>query len=233
MLYKIAGLFVQMNPSHEPLKSQIIPYKCDYNLEKIDCIIPQGEEVIKRYRDKHPNLSIGDAEYLMYGAYYYDELLNHKGIMLHASCIIYEGQAYLFSAPSGTGKSTHTQIWMKVFPGSFILNDDKPAIRIIENQIYAFGTPFSGKTDLNRNEMYPIAGIAFINRSKENSICRLTSKEIVPLFFSQTTRPYYEEKLNLMVKVIEEIIRTIPIYELSCNMEDEAAIVAYEGMKIK
>ena len=82
-------------------------------------------------------------------------------MLLHSSCVVYEDKAYLFSAPCGTGKSTHTQIWLKRFPGAYILNDDKPAIRIMEDGVYAFGTPFSGKTDLNVNkgEMYALLGV--------------------------------------------------------------------------
>lgn len=233
MIYRIADLIVQMDPEHDPLKSQAIPYLYEGEYVKIDCIIPKGENAIKRYNDKHPELTVGEAEYLLYGAYFYDTLLMHEGIMLHASCIVYEGQAYLFSANSGTGKSTHTQIWTKIYPGSFILNDDKPAIRYLDGQFFAYGTPFSGKTDLNRNEMYPIASIAFINRSSENSISKLDVKEIIPLFFSQTLSPNKEDKLDMMAKMIENIIVNIPIYELNCNMEEEAAIVAYQGMKRK
>jgi len=231
MLFQIAGLMVSMNPKYEPLKTQAIPYLIEYQSSFVDCSIPQGEEVIKRYQNKHPELTTGESEYLLYGAYFYDSLLDHQGIFLHASCIVYENKAYLFSAPCGTGKSTHTQIWMKVFKNSFILNDDKPALRCEDNQIVAYGTPFSGKTNQNKNEKYLIEGIAFIKRNSENKITRLEANKAIPLLFSQTMPPYHVGRLNQMTKMVELIIKQIPIYELNCNMEDEAALVAYQGMK--
>lgn len=230
MVYRIADLYVKMNPQYNPLKTQIIPYLATSS-SSIDCTIPQGEDAIYRYHQKHPELTMGEAEYLLYGAYFYDALLDHQGIFLHASCIVHKGYAYLFSAPSGTGKSTHTQLWRKAFPESFILNDDKPAIRIKNNQLEAYGTPFSGKTNQNINEHYPLAGIAFLKRSKVNEIHRITSKEAIPLILSQTMPPYHEGRLDQMMAIINLILERIPIYELNANMDEDAALVSYQGMR--
>ncbi len=230
MYYKIAGLFVEMNPIYEPLINQVDEYKIDYIPEVIDCDIPQGEKQILRYHGKHPELTIGECEYLLYGAFFYDTLLDHQGIFLHASCVVYEGNAYLFSAPSGTGKSTHTQNWLKAFPGAFILNDDKPAIRIEDNIIYAYGTPFSGKTNQNINSRYPIKGIAFLERDSKNFIYELSIKDAIPKFLSQTMLPHNEKRIDQMVKILSEILFNVPIYEFKLNMDLESAQVAYKKM---
>lgn len=231
MFYGIAGLKVSMNPKYEPLKSQVLPYLVTEEPVSLDCEIPQGEEVIERYKKPRPFLSFGDSEYLLYGAYFYDALLSHQGIMLHSSCVVYEGNAFLFSAPCGTGKSTHTGIWRKLFPASYILNDDKPAIRYEDGKLFVYGTPFSGKTNQNRNLRIPIAGISFLKRGIDNSIRDLDSKESLILFMGQTLKPYREERLDQMIEILDTIITQIPIYELTCNMEDEAAMLSYQTMK--
>jgi len=231
MYYKIAGLTVQMKPKYKPLIDQINPYLYDGKIEKIDCIIPDGEDVIHHYQKKHPKLSVGDAEYILYGAYFYDVLLGHQGILLHASCIVYENYAYLFSAPSGTGKSTHTKLWTEVFPESFILNDDKPAIRYEEDSFFAYGTPFSGKNDLSKNERYPIAGIAFLKRGEKNKIKKMNARDAIINFLSQTMRPTNEKRLDQVTEILNLIIKKIPIYELECNMEKQAPYVSYSAMK--
>lgn len=231
MYYEIAGLKVHMNPIYQPLINQVIPYQVIGNSDSLDCEIPQGEEAIERYLKSHPNFTIGQAEYLLYGAYFYDSLLEHQGILLHSSCVVYQGNAYLFSGPCGAGKSTHTNIWTRIFSTSYILNDDKPAIRYIDGKLYAFGTPFSGKTNKNINKRIPIAGISFIKKSQSNHIKALSSKEALILFLSQTLKPYREERLDQMVSILEKIVNNIPIYELSCNMEDEAAFLSFQVMK--
>ena len=79
------------------------------------------------------------------GEAFYARLLQYDGMLLHASCVEKDGKAYLFSAKSGTGKSTHTHLWLRAFPDSRIINDDKPAVRRMDGTFYACGTPFSGK----------------------------------------------------------------------------------------
>lgn len=233
MPYKIAGLQVSMNPMYQPLINQVIPYEVEEESVDVDCAIPQGEKQIERYIESHPAFTKGQAEYLLYGAYFYDSLLEHRGILLHSSCIVYQGYAYLFSGPCGTGKSTHTAIWERIYPSSYILNDDKPAIRIIDGSIYAYGTPFSGKTHKNRNERIEIAGIAFIKQSVTNHMRRLDSKESLIQFMSQTLRAHHEHRLDQMISILEDIINEIPIFELNCNMEDEAALLSFNTMKLK
>ncbi len=230
MYYLIADLKVWMSPQYKPLIDQIEPYKITYTPSSLDCQIPQNDEVIKRYQEKNPHLTMGEAEYLLYGAYFYDSLLHHQGIFLHSSCVVYQGYAYLFSANSGIGKSTHTSIWKKVFKDAFILNDDKPALKFDDDILYAYGTPFSGKTNQNVNTKAKVAGIAFIYRSEINESKEMTSKETIVQFIAQTMKPHKEESFHLMAKTLDRIIKTTKFYSLGLNMNDEAALMAYEVM---
>ncbi len=232
MYYLIADLTVQMTPRYKPLIDQVVPYQLHDAPEIVDCIIPQGDKTIASTQEKNPNLTLGETEYLLYGAYFYDTLLKHEGIFLHASCVVYRDYAYLFSASSGVGKSTHTSIWCKILKGAFILNDDKPALKFDGNTLYAYGTPFSGKTNQNINARYPVTGVAFINQSPINEIKKMTSKEALIHFINQTMTPHDEGRYDLMVQTLERILATIPFYTLSVNMDDDAALIAYHTMKI-
>lgn len=230
MKYNIADVIVDFDVQYPRLQRQIEDYKYDGD-RKTNIKVRFTEQFFKDRLKDFPHLDCDSIEYMFLGAEYYTALIHFNGMMLHSSCVVYDGKAYLFSAPSGTGKSTHTQLWLKRFPGAYILNDDKPAIRITENGIYAYGTPFSGKTDLNVNTGVPIGGICVIERSETNSIKRISTDEALFNIMNQTVRPYKEEEMDKMLDTLEKVVSNVPVYRLSCNMELSAAEVAYNGMK--
>lgn len=151
--------------------------------------------------------------------------------MLHSSCVDKDGRAYLFSAKSGTGKSTHTHLWLKNFPGARIINDDKPALIRENGTWYACGTPFSGKTDENINEKVPVRAIVFLHRSETNEVEKLDSAKAVPLFLNQTVKPAKRELAEKMLTNLDCLLREVPVFSLGCNMEDEAARVSYNEIE--
>ena len=142
---------------------------------------------------------------------------------------VYKGKAYLFSAPSGTGKSTHTHLWLKYLEGCRIINDDKPAIRIVDGMPYAFGTPWSGKTDENINEGVPIGAICFLGRG-ENKIKQIPGISALKPLMEQTVRPRDKTLMNNMLETLNIILTQVPIYEMTCDMSEEAVKTAVEGM---
>ncbi|HOI46570.1 MAG TPA: hypothetical protein PLR26_02435 [Bacilli bacterium] len=157
-------------------------------------------------------------------------LFFRKYVMLHGSCIAYQDQGIIFSADSGVGKSTQSRLWMEYF-GSCVtqINDDKPILGLQGAQVFAYGTPFSGKHHINENRSVPLKAIVFLKRSVTNSIKSLTVTEIIPKLFNQLTR--FEVDTYVMsdfIGVVEQIISIVPCYELSCNMEYEAVKITYE-----
>lgn len=156
----------------------------------------------------------------------------HKDILLfHSSAIAVDGKAYLFAAPSGTGKSTHTGLWRKVFGDRAVaVNDDKPLIKLSDGVLTVYGTPWDGKHRLSNNISVPVAGICFLTRGTENSIKKLAPMEALPEFLSQTFRPEDEDGVRKMLELAMRITAEIPMWRLSCNISEEAAVVAYEGM---
>lgn len=183
--------------------------------------------------DKWPKLSIEDAIYMESGAQFYKKLLEFNGMMLHSSAVELDGKAYLFSGPCGTGKSTHTRLWQKVFgEKAKVFNDDKPALRRMENGWFAYGTPWCGKDGININMKVPLAGVCFLKQGTENSIRRLSNQEAIARVLSQTTYKFKDmERLDLKLKLVDQLVREIPIYELTNRPEPEAAMLSYETMR--
>ena len=128
-------------------------------------------ESAARLKAAQPGLTDDECEIVSTAEEFYYSLLRFGGFMLHSSAVVMDGEAYLFSAPSGTGKSTHTALWLETFGGrARILNDDKPAIMVENGSVTACGTPWSGKSDLNLNLRVPLRGICMLERSKSNFI---------------------------------------------------------------
>ena len=229
-LYRIADLTVEMHTfGRTLLQSQ--PYW--YDAEEGEAVDITIQSRWKEYQEYYPYCDKDLSEYMSTGSQFYWKLIDHGGMMLHSSAVMVDGHVYLFSAPSGTGKSTHTALWLQYLgERAKIINDDKPAIRVIGEKAYVYGTPWSGKTDLNLNVRGELAGIAVVKRSEANQIRRLNKKEAIFALLDQTPRSRRIERMEHLFQVMETIIRTVPIYELSCNMELEAAKIAYETMAV-
>ena len=183
--------------------------------------------------DLWKHLSEDDNIYLQSGFMFYRKLLRYNGLMMHSSAVEMEGRAYLFSGPCGMGKSTHTRLWQQVFGDKAqVFNDDKPALRRLEDRWYAYGTPWCGKDGINQNKKVPLGGICFLRRGEENSIRRLDPLEATKYILSQTTRKLNKvENLDLLISHVDKLVREIPIYELFNKPVPEAAQLSYETMR--
>ena len=235
-IYSIAGLTVKMdNVSGRTLKqakSYLSPNQ-DEN-QKVDIVIKITQEEIDNAVKEHPELNQEDWEYMLTGSSFYNQVIAFNGFLLHSSCVVVDDVAYAFSADSGVGKSTHTNLWLKHFgERAYMLNDDKPCIRIIDDKIYACGTPWSGKYDYSTPKIAPLGGICFVERSEENWIKPAKSKDAIFNIFNQTVRKIGPKAMNRLLDVLEKVFDNVPIYELGCNISDEAVLTSYNAMKRK
>ena len=227
--YNIAGLTVKMDSFGRTVE-QAKPYECP-PYEPVDITI---QSHWKELQERQPHLSDEDCEYLSTGGCFYRNLLRYDGLLIHASAVVVDGKAYLFSAPCGTGKSTHTQLWLKVFGDrAAILNDDKPALRCEDGVWYAYGTPWSGKYDINMNVRVPVAGIAMIQRAETNSIEPFTGWKAIFELLGQTARPIGVDPRQKLLEILDRLLKAVPVWKLRCNMEEEAVQVSYEAMRGK
>lgn len=230
MLYRIADLCVEMQPTYEKLRQRAEKYRVETDKPSLPVIVPPEE--IESFREKSPLLHDDDREYLLAGSRFYTHMIMYDGMMLHSSAVVVDNEAYLFSAPCGTGKSTHTGLWLKHFGDrAYILNDDKPGIRVLNDGVYAYGTPFSGKYDISANEKVPIKGIAFLERSETNFVEKMPGNEVVFNFLNQTVRPATPALQVKMLETLNKVVTQIPIYKVHCNMDPEAAVVSYTAMQ--
>lgn len=151
------------------------------------------------------------------------------GAVLHGSAIAYRGEGVIFSAPSGTGKSTHTSLWKQCFGEDVtFINDDKPALRFPEGERpLVYGAPWSGKTALNHNICVPLRAIVFVERGNENTIRRLDITESMLHLSEELVRPYMDEQLGArLVDRMVLLAQGTPIYLLTCAPEPAAALFA-------
>lgn len=223
--YRIADLLIQMDVSGRTLQQAEAYRACENGPADIvlKCDISQIMELNPEITDRDV------AQYLGTGAIFARELLKFDGSFLHASAVVLDGKAYLFSAPSGTGKSTHTEKWCRLF-GARYLNDDKPALRLVDGVWMAYGTPWSGKHDLSSNEGVPIGGVAVLGRGEENTITRMQPAQAMPWIMSQTTYRLGREDMEKQLALMDRFLRQVPIWQLSCRNEDAAAFVSRDAM---
>ena len=159
-----------------------------------------------------------------------DRLLKQNILLFHGSTIAVDGIAYLFTAPCGTGKSTHTRLWREVFgQRAVMINDDKPFLQLDGTAVLAWGAPWSGKHGLATNTSAPLGGICILERGCENIICPAEpfSQQFVR---SQRHRPEDPDAERQSKALAEQLIRRVPIWHMTCTKEPEAAKTAFDAM---
>lgn len=232
MLCKIAELLVEV-PEAGDLVSRCQAYRYDSMGSEEGADVTIRTHLFLENPNPNPNLTENDWIYMVTGFDFQCSLLKHQGMVLHSSAVELDGKAYLFSAPCGTGKSTHTRIWQSIFgEKAKVFNDDKPALRYRDGKWYAYGTPWCGKDGINLNRKVPVAGICFLKQASENKIRRLSQQEAVQKIVWQTMRQFNKaENLDLMLSHVDSLVRSISVFELENRPEPEAAQLSYETMR--
>lgn len=160
--------------------------------------------------------------------FFRNALLPREGLVLHSSAVLWEGKSLLFSAPSGTGKSTQADLWKK-YMGAQVMNGDRPAIRFVDNKPIVFGTPWSGSSPDRMNSAAPLWAVVLLEQAPVNGIRRLTVSEAVKKIFPRCFLPYFDIKLmDHGMKTLERILHSTPVYLLQCRPDREAVETVYE-----
>lgn len=151
--------------------------------------------------------------------------------LIHGSAVAADGIGYLFTAPSGTGKSTHARLWRELLGArAAMINDDKPLARVGAETIDVFGTPWNGKHRLGENAHVPLKAVCFLEQAPENSIVRLSAAEGFSLLLGQVYRPRDVSAMKKTLTLLDETCRRVRIYRLRCNMELDAARLSFKKM---
>jgi hypothetical protein len=158
-------------------------------------------------------------------------LFDYDTVLFHGSVIAVDGEGYLFTAKSGTGKSTHTRLWREMLGHRAVMvNDDKPFLHVGNDGVQVYGSPWNGKHGLGHNIDVALKAICILERGEQNEICRISAKEAVPMLLQQSNRPQQPHLLPKYLELLEKIAKNTAFYRLKCNMDPEAAKISYLTM---
>jgi hypothetical protein len=151
-------------------------------------------------------------------------LIKKNGIQIHCSSIDYNGKGIIFSAPSGTGKSTHVRLWQELYGNALtVINDDRPAIRYIDGVPMLCGTPWSGTSDNFTNRIVPLYAIVMLEQAPVNSMERLSGPGALQMLMPRCFLPYFDSELMAeALDTLERLIKDVPVYLLKCRPDYEA-----------
>lgn len=160
-----------------------------------------------------------------------ERLFGWNTILFHGSAIAVDGAVYLFTAKSGTGKSTHARLWRQMLGDRAVMvNDDKPFLCMTGEGIMVCGSPWNGKHHLGSNICVPLKAICILERGEENRICRITAEEALLMLLQQSNRPAQARLMPKYLELMDKLARSAAFYRLQCNMELDAAVTSYEAM---
>lgn len=158
-------------------------------------------------------------------------LLERDILMVHGSTVAVDGQAYLFTADCGTGKSTHTRLWREVFGARAVMvNDDKPFLKLTAEGVLACGSPWTGKHGLGENVCIPLKGICVLERGAQNGIWYVQPDEVMGMLRHQTFMPGDELGEERALELIRLLAERVALWRMRCNRDLEAARVAHGAM---
>ena len=161
-----------------------------------------------------------------------DHIIHRGGFFLHCSCLRYKGKAIIFTAPSGTGKSTHAALWQRHFGSEVeIINDDKPLIRETDDGFVIYGTPWRGKHGRGTNISAPIGAVFFLAQAPENSTEPVDNFTALSLLMQQTVIPRGKDDASALLDMLGRLIEKTPMFRLNCNISDEAVMTALSVIK--
>ena len=231
-IIRIAELNIGIYNKYEYLERFCKAYITDKDGQADFSVNITEEEIDREIASTTLNVSRGYAESIcVYRAICDTVVREYNGLLFHSAVIEKDGKGYAFSAKSGTGKSTHISLWKKAFGDSVrVVNGDKPIVRYVNGEFLAFGTPWCGKEGYGSNTSVPLVAICFIERAKENTIVPLSAQEAVSRVFTQILLPSDIECFEKTADFLDKMLGSVPCYLLSCNMDVEAAHVAYGGM---
>lgn len=236
---EIAGIVFRVQPLFQSTREYCKPYLTDreaeFFVEVLPDDLPKEQELLdqeaiaeglkfRKFKETFLERSVIQRRVA-------DFLISRDTLMLHGSTVAVDGRAYLFTAPCGTGKSTHTRLWRELFGDSAIMvNDDKPFLRITPDAVLSYGSPWSGKHGLATNVCVPLKGICSLHRGKENRIIRVEPACVTELLRKQVHIPDDETLAKKAISMLDTVVEMVPLWEMWCNKDLEAVEVAYSAM---
>lgn len=237
--YLLAGLTVEISSLYEKVHTLCAAYRTEEaGTPDIAVCITQPDidlEQVKSARE----LALEGHPAVRYSDVYLETLAVYRQIaermpffdrfVFHGSVVAVDGVAYLFTAKSGTGKSTHTRLWRELLgERAVMVNDDKPILQVEKDGVFVYGTPWDGKHRLSNNIVVPLKAVCILERAEENRIREISRAEAMPMLLQQAYRPADPAALARTLQLIDRM--NVKFYRLSCNMDLSAAELSYRTM---
>ncbi len=227
MRIKVADFVFEINNIYPYCEQFVTEYLTD---EAPHFTINITEDILLKRKEKlKADYPIHYMEFLEIYRHICDFVTAQGGMLMHGAVIGFEGSAYMFTAPSGTGKTTHIKQWQKLYGNKVsIINGDKPLIRQMGNDFIVYGTPWCGKEHFNCNTQAPLKGIVLLSRGKENSISKINPADFNAFLLRQVYMPKNPEGVMKSLDFADRLFSSVPLYNLKCNISTDAARVACE-----
>ncbi len=231
MVYNIAGMKIDINFKYDYGKKKCEKYLSNSQNETPDFSVFATNNEINQELPLVPQSTVESAEFDCIFRKIYNTAPKFDRIPMHGAAIMKDGKGFIFAAPSGTGKSTHIRLWGKRFGSDVtVIDGDKPFVGFENNVATVWGSPRSGKEGWNNPISAPLKAIAFLERGDKNKITPISPTEIFDKAFMQFYFPKNRETAELTAKIINNLLCSVPLYKLQCNMDIEAAEIAFLGM---
>lgn len=161
-----------------------------------------------------------------------ERIPKYDRFLMHGATISFEGKAYMFTALSGTGKSTHIKLWKRYLGKKVqIVNGDKPFIWVKdENKVQVYGSPWAGKENWHRNTSAPLEGICFLKRGSKNRVRRIEARDSPSLLFKQVYMPTNAAAAGKTLELLDAMLKTVPLYILECDISEGAVKTSFEAL---
>lgn len=229
--YLIADFIVKIEPKFDNLKNLCTPFLYIGERSADFSVVP-SESYLELLKNRMiEGSTLDQAEEFATASIFNYEIIHRGAMLVHSSTLVFDGKAYLFSAESGVGKSTHTKMWLKKFGDKVhILNDDKPVVKIKNGVPLCCGTPFDGGSGIANNETVPVGTIIFIERSDTNFVTIPDTKEIVQRLYKSTVKYVNKTDGMCLLSNFDNLISNTKFLVLHCNTDDSAVDTAYDAI---
>lgn len=230
MVFRFADVNFQIDFRDERVAARLKDYRVDAEPDACVRVSDEAyEEMFSTYGCRHPLYT----EFLALSESLSNALLkDYDGFLFHSSAISYKGSGILFSAVSGTGKSTHAAFWKKLFGDDVrYVNDDKPFIREIDGEFFVYGNPWDGKARLSENIKVPIKAICFIERGEKTEIKPISVTNAVVSFYNQSFNVIEKDMQEKFLSIVDRLLKSVKIVSLVLPLDERSPIAVLEGLK--
>lgn len=226
----LANMIIRIQGVYDTLREYCKEYiTTEIEIEDFSITVTSEEIQNERESNEYDQKSDNYIEIIMTLLKIADELPDRNKFLMHGALVAWKRAGYIFTAPSGTGKTTHVRLWKKYLGSDAeIINGDKPILEVKEDEIVAYGTPWAGKERLQKNTCVPVRGICFLRQSEINTIHKLSKKEALLLLLPQIYIMSDSQKAGKTLELFSEVLERIPIYEFRCNISEQAVKCSFD-----